>query len=161
MRGKPPVHRRHELAFRSSFADDRRQLHTQSGERAHVLVGEGSRFRRLDHQHALEHAAVHDRHTEKRAEGVLADVTEILEARMSDRIRHDNRFRLLRDETGESFGHSHAHLTDALRTQTNRGCQYQVGAILFEYVHRAHVGREPLLNQVHDAGECFRGIAAV
>ena len=80
---------------------------------------------------------------------------------MSDRIRHDHGFRLLRDQTGEPFGHSHAHLTDALRTQTNRGSQHEVGAILFEHVHRAHVSREPLLNQVHDAGECFRGIAAV
>ena len=130
-------------------------------EHAHVLVGEGPRFRCLDDEHTLEHAAVHDRHAEKRAESVLADVAEILEAGMRDRIRHDDRLRLLGDETGESFGHPHAHLTDALRTQADGGRQYEVGAILLEHVHRAHVSREPLLNQVHDVGERFRGIAAV
>ena len=68
---------------------------------------------------------------------------------------------LLGDQTSEPFRDSHAHLTHALRTEADGRSQYEVGAILLEHVDRAHIGREPLLNQVNDAGESFCGIAAV
>ena len=73
---------------------------------------------------------------------------------------HD-RLRLLRHQPGQSLGDAHPNLAHAFRQKTDGGREHEVGAVLLEHVHGADIGREPLLNQVHDGGEGFSGIAAV
>ena len=61
----------------------------------------------------------------------------------------------------QPFAEPHPDAADALGPQADRGGQHQVGAIGLEQVHRADVGLEPPLNQVHDVRQRLRGAAAL
>ena len=119
-----------------------------------------ARFGGLHDEHALQHAAVDDRHAEERLVGILAGLAEVLETRMRRRVLHDDGAHLLGDQTGQTFGDAHADAADAFRPQPDRGREHQRGPIRLEQIDRADVGDEPLLNQIDDVGECFGGIAA-
>ena len=125
-----------------------------------IVVAEGPRLRRLHDEHALQHAAIDDRHAEERAVGILAGLAEVLEPRVLRRVRDEHRPQLLGDQPGQPFADAHLHQPDALRPQADGGRQHQRGAIGLEQVDRADVGVEPLLDQVDDVGQRFRGIAA-
>ena len=51
---------------RPGFADDRPELGAGGRQHPHIVVGEDARLGRLDDEHALEQAAVDDRHAQKR-----------------------------------------------------------------------------------------------
>ncbi len=131
-----------------------------AASRRHVGVAEGARFRRLHHEHALQHATVHHRHAEEGAERILSRVLEVLEPRMRGRVVHDHGPHLLGDEADEPFGEPHAYAAHALGPQPDRGREHEIRAIGLEQVDGAHVGREPALNQVDDVGERLGRVAA-
>ena len=68
--------RRHELADGARLADDRRQLRAGRRQHPHVVVAERARLGRLHDQHALQDAAVDDRHAEERPIRILARIAE-------------------------------------------------------------------------------------
>ena len=109
------MRRRDELPERARLADDRRQLRAGHDQHPHVVLGEDARLDRLHDQHALQQAAIDDRHAEERAIRILAGLAEVLEARMRRRVGDDLRLQLFGDEAGEPFGEPHADAADAFR----------------------------------------------
>ena len=81
-RREPLMHRRDEVADGARLADDRRQLRAGRRQHPHVVVAERARLGRLHDEHALQHAAIDDRHAEERAIRILSRLAEVLEARM-------------------------------------------------------------------------------
>jgi hypothetical protein len=156
---QPLMHRRHELSERAGVADDRGDLPAGGHEPPHVLLAEPAGFRRLHDEHALQDAAVRDRHAEKRAIGILARVLEILEPRMRARVLDDDRTNLLGDESDQPFGEPHAHAPDTVGPQANRAGQHQARTIGFEQVDGTDVGGKPAVNQVDDVGQRLGGVA--
>ena len=81
-RRQPLVRGRDELPERARLADDRRELRAGHRQHPHVVGAEGARLDRLHDEHALQQAAIDDRHAEERAVGILAGLGKVLEARM-------------------------------------------------------------------------------
>ena len=94
----------------------------------------------LHDQHALQQAAIDDRHAEKRAVRILARLAEVFEPRVRRRIRDDLRPQLLGDETGQALGQPHADPADALGAEADRCREHEVGAVGLEQVDRTDVG---------------------
>ena len=70
------VRRRDELLQRARLADDRRELRAGRHQHAHVVGVEDARLDRLHDQHALQQAAIDDRHAEERVVRILAGLAE-------------------------------------------------------------------------------------
>jgi hypothetical protein len=115
----------------------------------------------LHDQHTLQQAAVGDRHAEERAIRIFARLRKVLETGMLGRVGEDLWSHLLGHETRQAFGDPHPHAADALRPQADRCGQHEIGSIRLQQVHRAHVGFEPALDQVHDVGQRLRGAPAL
>ena len=68
---------------------------------------------------------------------------------------------LLGHQTSQSFVDCHAKTADALAAQAERGREYEVGAIRFEQVRRAHVRPEAFGNQCHNVHQRLGRLATV
>ena len=135
--------------------------HTRRHQQSHVIGLKDAPVDRLEDEDALEHAAVDERHAKKRAVGIFARFAEVLEPGMPRRIGDDLRPELLGDEADEAFVEAHADTADALGTKADGGRQNERGAVRFEQVDRADVGRETPLNQMNDVRQRFRRVAAL
>ena len=144
----------------SRLADDGRQLSARGRQHPHIVFAERPGIGRLDDQHALQHAAVDDRHAEECGVRVLPGLLEILETRMPRRVFDNDGADLLGHQAGQTLGDAHAHPAHTFLAQADRGGQHQRRPIGFEQIDRPDVGREPLLNQIDDVGQGFGGIAA-
>ena len=92
------MRRRDELSERARLADDRRQLRRRHHQHADIVGAEDARLDRLHDQHALEQAAIDDRHAQKRAIRIFAGLAEVLEPRVQRGVGDELRPQLLGDE---------------------------------------------------------------
>ena len=160
-RAQPLVRRRDELAERSRFGHDRRELGPRHDHHSNRVDAEQPRLDGLNDEHALEHAAIDDRHAQERPIRIFARFPEVLEPRMQRRVRDDLRPQLLGHEAGEALGEPHPDAADALRAQTDCRGQHQVGAIRLQQIDGADIGLEPRPNQMDDVGQRLGGVAAL
>ena len=160
-RRQPLMRGRDELPQRARFADDRGELGAGGHQHADDVLGEDARFLRLHDQHALQQAAVDHRDAEERVIRVFAGFIEILEARMPRGVFDDQRAELFADQSGEAFGEAHPDVADALGAEADGGGEHQRGAVRFQQIHGADVGREPALDQLDDVGQRLGGVAAL
>ena len=159
-RPQPLVRRGDELLEGPRLRHNRRQLRAGHDEHPDIVVAEQPRLDGLDHEDALQHAAIDDGHAEERSIRVLARFAEILEPRVQRRVGDDQRLQLFGHEAGEPLAEPHADAADAFGAKSDRRGEDQGGAIGLEQIHRADVGLEPRLNEVHDVRERFGGVAA-
>ena len=154
------VRRRDELPERPRLAHDRRQL--RSGSRPASAPRRALKIARLDRlhdQHALQQAAIDQRHAEKRPIRLFAGLAEILEPRM--RVASATTCGCSRSATSPaspSVMRMRTRPTLSGRRPIGRR-EHEVRAIGLEQVDRAHVGLEPPLNFVDDVGERLRWIS--
>ena len=153
--------RRHELPERPGLSDDRPQLSRSRHERCDVVGREDSWLGGLDDEHALKQAAIHDGHAEKRSVGILAGLAEILESRVRRRVGDELRPQLFRHKTGQPLAQTHPDPAHALGSQTDGCRQHEVCAVGLEQVGGADVGMEPVLHELDDVLEGFRGVSAL
>src|SRR4029453_11372062 len=92
---------------------------------------------------------------------VLAGFLEVLEPRVTGRVLHDERAKLLADQSGQPLAQPHPHAADAFRPQPYGRSQHQRRSIGLEEVDRADVAFESPLNELDDVGQRFSGVAAV
>ena len=72
-------------------------------QQPHHVVAEDARLHRLQHEHALQQAAIDQRHAEKAVIRVFARLAEVLETRMARRVLDDLRLQCLGDEPREAL----------------------------------------------------------
>ena len=99
-----------------------RRLH----KHANLILLKDARLLGLHHQHALQHAAIDQRHAQERAILVFARFLEVFVARMLARVGHGHGEQLLGDQARETFVQGHAQRADASRMKAQRGGKHQV-----------------------------------
>ena len=123
----------------------------------HGLQGPGVRFgevvgrRVLDHEHPHGHLALAQGHGQKGAEGLLARLAEVLEARVARRVPHQKRLRPLDRGAHEPRAVGHAHLPDGGRMEPPGGFEHELAALLVAKVNGADLRFEPLGHHHHGA----------
>ncbi len=157
---QPVMRRRHEVLRRSSIVHEGSQLRPRHRQHPDVVIAERARAGGLHDEHALEHAVVNNRHAQEGPVRILARVTEILEAGMRRRVGDADRAHPLGDEPCETLGRSHAHPSDTVGTQPDRGGEHQRRAVGLEQIHGTDIGGESPLNEVDDVGEGLRRVSA-
>ena len=139
-RPQPLLDGRDEAVQRARFAHHRRHLGRRLGQHANLVFRKHSRFHRLHHQHALQHAAIDQRNAQEGLVGVFAGFAEILEARMILHLLHGHRTHLLGHQARQPFMQRHAQRADAFRAQPERRGQHQIGAVRLQQIGGADVG---------------------
>ena len=72
-----------------------------------------------------------------------------------------DRAHLLRNESGQAFVQTHAQGANALRPQTQRGREHQVGAVRLQQVGRTDIRMKTAGDQRHHVHQRFGGLAAL
>jgi len=141
------------------LAHHRRHLARRFRQHANFFFAKNARFFGLHDQHALQHAAVDQRHAEKGVVLVFARFLEVLVAGMLGRIGHGHRKQPLGHQAGKAFMQRHAQAADAFWMQAQRGGKHQVRAVGFQQVRRTDVGLEALGDQRHHVHQRLRRLA--
>ena len=160
-RPEPLLRGRDEAVERARFAHHRRHLRGGLRQHADLVFAESPRLHGLHHQNALQHAAVDQRHAQKRLVGVFAGFPEILEARMVLDLLHGDRAAPARPpgRPGLRAAPGAACRCTRGRSPTRRG-QHQVGAVRLQQVGRADIGLKPPGDQRHHVHQRLGRLAA-
>src|SRR5208283_2121935 len=82
-RPEPFLHRSNETVKGSGFAHNVRDPVRRLGEQTNFIFREDARLRGLDHQYALQHAAIDERNSQERLVIILAGFAEVFETGMT------------------------------------------------------------------------------
>jgi hypothetical protein len=151
----------YEAVEGARLTDDGRNLAGGVGEHADLALAEDPRLLGLDHEHALQNAAVDDGHAEKGVVFLFAGILEVLVAGMIAGVRNSDGKQLLGDETGETFIQRHAQGSDTSRMEAQRGGKNQVRAVGLEQVSGTDVGAETRGDERDDVHERIGRLALV
>ena len=121
------LHRSDKAIERARLAHHRRDLRGGLGQHLNFVVVKNARVDRLHHQNALQNAAIDQRHSQKRLVSLLARLAEIFEARMILDLLDGHRLHLFGNQAREPFVQRHPQSADALRAQSDRRGQNQIG----------------------------------
>ena len=113
----------------------------------------------LNHQDSLQNSPIDERDAEKGLVSLFTSFFKIFKARMVFHLLHRDRAHFLRHQTGEPLVNRHAQGADALRAQSKRGGQDQVGAIRLEEIRRTYVGLKSLSDQRDNIHQSFSRVA--
>ena len=149
-RPEPLLGRRDETVEGAGFAHHVRNPVRGLGEQTNLIFRENSRLHGLNHQNALQHAAINEGNSQERLVSILAGFAEVLEARMIPDLFHGHRADLFRDQADESFIDCHAKLADAFMAQPERRGQHEIGAVGLQQIGGANFDAKPSGNQGDD-----------
>ncbi len=97
-RPEPLLDRRDETVEGAGFAHHGRNPLRGLGEQTNLIFRKDPRLHGLNHQNALQHAAIDQRNSQERLVSILAGFAEVLEARMGPDLFHRHRANLFRDQ---------------------------------------------------------------
>ena len=160
-RPQPLLRGSDEAIQRARLAHHRRDLRGRLGQHLDFVVRESARLDRLHHQNALQNSAIDQRHAEKGLVGLFARFAEILEARMILDLLDGHRLHLFGHQAREPFVQRHPQRADALRAQSDRRGQHQIGAVRLQQVGGANIGLEALGDQRDHVHQRLRRLAAL
>ncbi len=140
---------RNKPVERPRLAHHGRNLGRRLHQHANFIVAKDSRVLGLHHQHALQNAAVDQRHAEKGVVLLFARFLEVFVAWMFARVGHCHWNQLFGDQAGKAFVQGHAQCADRSRVKAQRSGEHQIRPVRLQQVGRAHVGPEPRGDQGH------------
>ena len=143
------LRRGNEAVEGARFAHHRRHLPGRLHQHADFFVAEGARLLGLHHQHALQDAAVDQRHAQKRVVLLFARVLEVFVAGMIAGVGQRHREQSFGHQAGEALVQRHAQRADTSGMKAERGRQHQVRAVRLQQIRRTDIGAEARGDQRH------------
>ena len=151
---------RDEAGQIAGFADHGRDLRRRLHEHADFIAAEHARVDRLDHQNALQDAALDDGYANERLVILFARFAEILEPRMQIDLAHRDGAHLFRHQTGQPFVQTQPKRSDAFLAKADGRRQHQIGAVGFQQVSGADFGLKASCDERNNVHQRFSGLAA-
>ncbi len=120
-RPQPFLHRRDESIQSPGFADDRRNLGRRLRQHPDFVGVKDASLDGLNHQDALQNAAVDHREAEERLIRIFTRLVKILEARMVLHLIHRDSADLFCNQPGQTLVKRQAQRADTFFTKSERG----------------------------------------
>lgn len=151
---------RDEAVEHARVAHHGRDLRGGFHQHADLFRFENAGLDGLDHEHALEHAAIDERHSKERLELLFARLAEELVPRVLTDSVDGDRMHLFGDQAGETFMQRQTQRADAFAAQAEGGGENEVGAIRLQQISGTDIGVEAPGNQGDHVHQSFGGLAA-
>jgi hypothetical protein len=149
-----------EAIERAGFAYDRRHLCGCLGQHANLILVKHAGLDRLNHQDALQNAAIDERNSEERLIAIFPSLAEVFEARMRFGVFYCNRTHVFGDEAHQALLKRETKSTDTFGAKPHGRSQHETGPIGPEQINGANFRFKPAGNQRHYVHQRLGRLAA-